>query len=279
MMEAYGLKKYNPATGVVQWMLGNPWPSLIWHTYDYYLYPAGTYFGMKKSMEPLHVMYSYKSNSVNIINSFLQKFSGLKIKAEIYNLDGAVKYNKSITANVDGDQSKWCFTIPAIDGLTGVYFLKLELKDAAGKIDDINWYWLSTKKDELDWKKSKWYYTPQSSFADFSTLKDMPSATLDVHHTTSKTETETKHKISITNTGKTVAFFVHVRTLKEKGGDDILPVIFQDNYISLAPGETRTIDCSYENRYAGDHTPYISISGWNLDTANSKTGDDSGFEK
>ena len=64
MMEAYGLKKYHTATGVVQWMLSNPWPSLIWHTYDYYLYPAGTYFGMKKSMEPLHVMYSYKTNRV-----------------------------------------------------------------------------------------------------------------------------------------------------------------------------------------------------------------------
>ena len=64
MMEAFGLNKYNTATGVVQWMGANPWPSLIWHTYDYYLYPAGTYFGMKKSMEPLHVMYSYKSHEV-----------------------------------------------------------------------------------------------------------------------------------------------------------------------------------------------------------------------
>ncbi|HEY4323565.1 MAG TPA: glycoside hydrolase family 2 protein [Mucilaginibacter sp.] len=279
MMEAYGLKKYNPATGVVQWMLGNPWPSLIWHTYDYYLYPAGTYFGMKKSMEPLHVMYSYKSNSVNIINSFLQKFSNLKIKAEIYNLDGAIKYSKSITTDVAGDKSKWCFTIPAIDGLSGTYFLKLELKDASGKIDDINWYWLSTKKDELNWKKSTWYYTPESAFADFSALQNIPATTLTVHHTTSKTETETKHKISITNTGKSVAFFVHIRALKGKGGDDVLPVIFEDNYISLAPGETRTIDCSYENRYAGDGTPYISISGVNIDTVNSKTGDGSGYEK
>ena len=74
MMEAYGLNKYNTATGVVQWMLSNPWPGLIWHTYDYYLYPAGTYFGMKKSMEPLHVMYSYQSNEVDIINSLLAKF-------------------------------------------------------------------------------------------------------------------------------------------------------------------------------------------------------------
>jgi exo-1,4-beta-D-glucosaminidase len=279
MMEAYGLKKYNYATGVVQWMLGNPWPSLIWHTYDYYLYPAGTYFGMKKSMEPLHVMYSYKSNDVNIINSLLEKFNGLKVKAIVYNLDGSLKYTKEVTTDVAGDGTKKCFALPQIDGLSGVYFLRLELKDAKGEVKSVNWYWLSAKKDELNWKKSKWYYTPQSAFTDFSSLQNMPVTTLNVQHVTSKTETATIHKITVTNTGKSVAFFVHLRALNEKDGTDVLPVIFEDNYLLLAPGESRTIDCSYENKYAGKETAYISVSGWNLDTANSKTGESAGFEK
>jgi exo-1,4-beta-D-glucosaminidase len=33
MFEAYGRNKYG-ATGVIQWMLNNAWPSLIWHLYD-----------------------------------------------------------------------------------------------------------------------------------------------------------------------------------------------------------------------------------------------------
>jgi exo-1,4-beta-D-glucosaminidase len=279
MMEAYGLKKYNSATGVVQWMLGNPWPSLIWHTYDYYLYPAGTYFGMKKSMEPLHVMYSYKSNSVNIINSLLQKFTGLKAKAEVYNIDGSLKFTKSVTTSVTEDGTRLCFALPQIAGLTGTYFLRLELKDADGKTQSINWYWLSGKRDELNWKKSTWYYTPESAFADFSDLQTMPATTLNVHHITSKNANSTTHKITVTNTGKSVAFFVHLRALKEKDGDDILPVIFEDNYLLLAPGESRTIDCSYENKYEGKGEPYISVSGWNLDTARSKIGENAGFEK
>jgi len=279
MMEAYGLKKYNAATGVVQWMLSNPWPSLIWHTYDYYLYPAGTYFGMKKSMEPLHVMYSYKSNSVNIINSFLKKFTGLKVTAEVYNLDGTLKFTKEFTTGVAVDGTKECFIIPQVEGLTSTYFLRLELKDADGKVQSINWYWLSAKKDELNWKKSTWFYTPESAFTDYTGLQTMSATTLSVHHITSKTEGSTTHKITITNTGKTVAFFVHLRALKEKDGDDILPVIFEDNYLLLAPGETRTIDCTYENRYAGDGTPYISVSGWNLDMGNSKIGEGARFEK
>src|SRR5262249_763249 len=43
MFEAYSRNRYT-STGVVQWMLNNAWPSLIWHLYDYYLEPAGGYF-------------------------------------------------------------------------------------------------------------------------------------------------------------------------------------------------------------------------------------------
>jgi exo-1,4-beta-D-glucosaminidase len=216
MMEGYGLKKYNNATGVVQWMLSNPWPSLIWHTYDYYLYPAGTYFGMKKSMEPLHVMYSYKSNSVNIINSLLQPFAGLQVKSTVYSLDGTVKYTKDSVTDVAADGTKQCFIIPQIDGLSDVYFVRLELKDAEGRTRSINWYWLSGKKDVLNWNKSTWYYTPQSAFTDYSALGNMAKTTLTLSHTSNKTEKEASHKITITNTGKTVAFFVHIRVLKKE---------------------------------------------------------------
>ena len=107
----------------------------------------------------------------------------------------------------------------------------------------------------------------------------MPSTTLNVNHTTTKKENETIHTVTITNTGKAVAFFVHVRALKEKNADDILPVIFSDNYISLAPGESRTIECSYENKDAGNGTPYILTTAWNLNTAGSKTSGNSGFDK
>jgi exo-1,4-beta-D-glucosaminidase len=279
MMEGYGLKKYSNATGVVQWMLSNPWPSLIWHTYDYYLYPAGTYFGIKKSLEPLHVMYSYKSNGVDIINSTLQSFTGLQVKATVYNLDGSLKYTKEATADVAEDGTKECFTFPQIDGLSAVYFVRLELKDAKGKVQSINWYWLSGKKDELNWKKSTWYYTPQSAFADYGALKNMPKTTLNIKQTSAKTGTGASHKITLTNTGKLVAFFVHVRALKEKGGEDILPVIFEDNYISLAPGETRIIECGYESKDAGKGEPYILVNGWNIDAAGSKTSDNIGIEK
>jgi exo-1,4-beta-D-glucosaminidase len=279
MMEAFGLNKYNTATGVIQWMLSNPWPSIIWHTYDYYLYPAGTYFGIKKSLEPLHVQYSYKSREIIVINSFLKKISGLKLKADVYNSAGALKYSHSINTDVGPDGIKRCFTIPEIDSLKNIYFLRLHLIDEEGKTVSVNWYWLSKKRDELNWKKSKWYYTPQSEFADFNDLKKLPPTKIMVSYTTNKKETNTVHKIIVINTGKSVAFFVHLRVLKGKGGDDILPVIFEDNYLLLAPGESRSIECSYENKDAAGTVPYILVSAWNLDIQNSAAGSNTGFAR
>ena len=279
MMEAYGLKKYQTATGVVQWMLSNPWPGIIWHTYDYYLYPAGTYFGMKKSMEPLHVMYSYKSNEVGIINSYLKKFTGLQIKATVYNIDGTVKYTKTVSADIDADASKMIFALPPITGLSPAYFVRLQLSDHKGDVKSINWYWLSQRAEVLNWKKSNWYTTPESVYADYSALQQIPKTALKLSHNQETTSGDsTMHMVTITNTGKSVAFFVHLRALKGKNGDDILPVIFSDNYISLAPGEKRVLTCTYSNKDAVNATPYFLTSAWNLDTAKSSGDRQGGFE-
>ena len=49
MFEAYTRNKYT-STGVIQWMLNNAWPSVIWHLYDYYLDAGGGYFGTKRGL-------------------------------------------------------------------------------------------------------------------------------------------------------------------------------------------------------------------------------------
>ena len=77
MFEAYGRNKYL-STGVIQWMLNNSWPSLIWHLYDYYLVPAGGYFGTKKALEPIHVQYDYDKHSVSVVNSTQADVNGLE---------------------------------------------------------------------------------------------------------------------------------------------------------------------------------------------------------
>ncbi len=70
MFEAYSGHRYT-STGVIQWMLNNAWPSLIWHLYDYYLVPGGGYYGAKKANEPLHIQYAYDQRAAVVVNSTL----------------------------------------------------------------------------------------------------------------------------------------------------------------------------------------------------------------
>ena len=93
MFEAYGGNRYT-STGVIQWMLNNAWPSMIWHLYDYYLMPGGGYFGTKKACEPIHVQYSYDDKSVVAVNTTYQPQRNLKLTAQVYDINLAEKFSK-----------------------------------------------------------------------------------------------------------------------------------------------------------------------------------------
>src|SRR5207245_957688 len=82
MFEGYARNKY-VSTGVIQWMLNNAWPSMIWHLYDYFLRPGGGYYGPKTACEPLHVQYSYDDRSVAVVNDLPQPLTGLKVTAAV----------------------------------------------------------------------------------------------------------------------------------------------------------------------------------------------------
>jgi exo-1,4-beta-D-glucosaminidase len=57
---------------------------------------------------------------------------------------------------------------------------------------------------------------------------------------------------------------VRLKVNKGKGGDEILPVIWQDNYVSLLPGEKREVTATYRARELGTAQPVVEVSGWNV---------------
>src|SRR5260370_7161684 len=125
MFEAYGRNKYT-STGVIQWMLNNAWPSLIWHLYDYYLVPAGGYFGTKKACEPVHVQYSYDDNSVGVVNGTYEALKGVKVSAKIYSIDAKEKASRDATLDLRADSSAQASDLPNPQPLTPTYFLTPE---------------------------------------------------------------------------------------------------------------------------------------------------------
>jgi exo-1,4-beta-D-glucosaminidase len=263
MFEAYGRNKYH-STGVLQEMMNNAWPSLIWALYDYYLNPAGGYFGTKKACEPLHVQYSYDDRSIVIVNSYYREFNGMKVTAKVYNLDLSEKFSKQVTLDVPPDSTERVFTIPEIAGLTPTYFVRLGLEDSGAKVVSRNFYWLSTDPDVLDWEKTAWYDTPAKSLADLTALTTLPEVRLRGSSRVEARGAEDLLRARIENPTHNLAFSVHLHVTKGRAGEDVLPIRWEDNYFELMPGETREVSATFRAKDLQERTPVVEVDGWNV---------------
>jgi exo-1,4-beta-D-glucosaminidase len=264
MYEAYSRNKYQ-ATGVIQWMLNNGWPSMIWHLYDYYLRPGGGYFGAKRALEPLHPIYGYDDHSIWVVSSQYENASNLKLTTKIYNLDMTEKFSQVNKLNVPADGTTKIFTLPDIPDLSPTYFVALRLENSAGKLVGSNFYWLSTKPETLDWTKTTWWVTPTESFADFTALAQLPRVRLMVSSRSERKDEEAITHVTVENPSNHLAFFVRLKVNKGANGAEILPVMWEDNYISLMPGEKREVTATYRASELGTASPAVEVSGWNVE--------------
>jgi len=264
MYEAYSRNKYQ-STGVIQWMLNNAWPSMIWHLYDYYLRPAGGYFGAKRAMEPLHPVYGYDDHSIWVVSSQYDDVKDLKLTTKIYNLDMTEKFSHQDSLDAPADSTVKILALPEVDGLSPVYFVALRLNDSTGKLVGSNFYWLSTKPETLDWAKSNWWMTPTDSYADYTALAQLPKLKLKVTSRTEGKGDDSITHVTIENPSKSLAFFVKLKVNKGAKGEEILPVVWEDNYISLLPGEKREVTATYRSGDLGTAKAATEVTGWNVE--------------
>jgi len=263
MFEGYSRNKY-VSTGVIQWMLNNPWPSMIWHLYDYYLNPSAAYFATKLACASVHVQYSYDDNSVYVVNSQYVPISNLKAAADVYDIKGNRLWNNSQSiASIDADTPMRLFTIPAISLPSTTYFVHLRLINSASNSISHNTYWLSTVPDVIRWSGSTWYNTPCSSYADLTQLQTLPKLTLSTTTQRSDAGGITTFTVSVTNPNNAIAFFIRLRATKGNGGDDILPILWDDNYITLFPLENRLVKATFSTSLLGGTSPELVVEVFN----------------
>ena len=265
MFEAFGRNKYE-ATGVIQWMLNNAWPSMIWHLYDYYLRPGGGYFGTKQACEPLHVQYSYDDGSVAVVNDRQEAVNGLSVTAKVLDLNLREQFSKTQTIDVPADGVTRAFIIPPQTGPPTTYFVRLTLTDSKSAQVSTNFYWLSTSQDELDWAGTKWYYTPTKRHADLTALSRLPATSLAVTTQPSTAEVEDARVVVVENTGSALAFQIHLKLIDAESGDELLPVFWDANYFELLPGEKRTIRVTYP-RQSTARPLTVEAEAWNVPRA------------
>jgi exo-1,4-beta-D-glucosaminidase len=260
MFEAYRRNKYS-STGVIQWMLNNAWPSIYWHLWDWYLRPAGGYFGAKKANEPVHVLYSYDDHTVAVANARRSAVKGARLRVRTFSVDGAVLSNRDTTIDIPADSSVRVLALPDPTGVNGAYFADLRLTSADGKALSTNFYWLTTRPDVLA-DTSTYYMTPVKQFADLTALKGMPAGSVKATTIFSRRDATSEARVTLKNPGTTLAFFVRLQVVGSDGSE-ALPVTWDDNYVTLLPSETRVISARWKARDIHG-TPRVVTSGWNV---------------
>jgi exo-1,4-beta-D-glucosaminidase len=266
MFEAYGRNKYSAATGVIAWMLNNAWPGLIWHLYDYYLRPGGAYFGAKKGNELVHVQYSYDDESVVVLNHSYAAVSGATVVATLYDVNAAQVFSQTAKMDVGPDSSlTTSISIPTSTQTAPVCFLDLELSDGAGNPLSSNFYWLTPHPDVMAAPdpSTQWYIEPIATYADFTALSSLPRVALSVTKSTQASGATSATSVTLRNESQAMAFFTRVQVLSS-GGTEILPVLWDDDYVSLPPGATKTVTATYATALAGAGAPTAKVSGYNV---------------
>jgi exo-1,4-beta-D-glucosaminidase len=199
-----------------------------------------------------------------VVNSVDLDFNNLKAKAGVWDLKLNKRFSQETLLDVPPDSSRKVLDIPDMQDLTTTYFVYLTLQDSGGKTVSTNLYWLSAKPDVLDEASTTWYYTPARSQADLTGLSQLLAVKLKAASKTEPKGDENSTCIKIANPGPNLAFFIRLKIKKGQGAEEVLPILWSDNYFSLMPGEERDVTAIYPRKELRGDTVVVQATGWNV---------------
>ena len=258
------------------WMLNNHWPSFFGHLYDYYLKPGGGYFGAKKALRPLSVVFDYYSTEdhnvakIRITNQTMLPETGLRVRVRIYDVHGLVRYDKEVDdQSVAAQGMSIALSMVRPVHVTPTYFVRCELFNASGQRLVDNVYWQSTTRDDFGdplHDDSDFVYS-QASWSTFHDLNSMPKVSLEIQGNVTAASDRQQFLLTLRNRSSSIAFFERASITAGKDGDEVLPIEYDDNYITVFPGETKRIAGSYNFKDLGGRKPWIKVEGYTSITA------------
>jgi len=263
MFEAFVRNRYS-STGVIHWMLNNSWPSLIWHLYSYYLIGNASYYAVKKALEPLHIQYCYDDDSVIVINRTGVAHDNLKAEAKLYDerFNQLEPFTQKIS--IGGDANAKAFRIDKEKYGVEILFLNLVLRDATGTEVSRNFYWLPRGKDILDYPKTEFYHTPIKEFVDLKSMQQIEKVELSFDYTLKTKGSWTELSIHISNPTDKAAILARIRMLDSSTLEELSPVYYSENFVSLAPGEKIGVTAKIETRLIPLGGVKVALDGFNV---------------
>ena len=234
---------------VMYWMLNSQWPSFYGNLIDYYLSPGGAYFGAKKGLLPLSIVFdAYATGdrskaNVMVFNQTQADVQSLRARVRVYDLNGKVEDDRSVAdIKVASNSSTQIMTLPRYPGSSPVFFVRCQLLDRTGKLIVDNTYWQSQTDDDMGNASNDDALRPkQAKWADMTALNTMPKVNLEVSADKATPQGEELVEIRLHNPTSNIAFFERASISTTRDGNEILPIEYDDNYVTVYPGETVTL--------------------------------------
>ena len=261
MFEAFAVNR-PAATGVIQWMFNSAWPEMFWQLYDWYLMPNGAFYGARIACRPVHLIYHYGDSGIYAVSDRFEALSGLAAEIRVYDYDsGEIFYDLARFDLLPAGSTR----IAQLSGLqpqSTVYFVDLTLKSEQDSVLERSLYWLSTQKDEPDFDNSTWFYTPNSGYADLTPLRDLPPADVKLAARLDRSGPEWQVRVDLDNDSQRLAFFYEMTVVDSRSGQPLVPIFWDDNCISLRPGEQRSLSARFRAPVADAAPPQLRWSSY-----------------
>jgi hypothetical protein len=247
MFEGRNASMFQPNTGVMTWMSNPAQPSFVWQLYHYDLEPNASLFAVKLASEKVHIQLNEATGYIQIVNNQPYLLDAASAHISIYNLNGTLAYVHEAKVRVDPSSVATLDPIEIPHTLSSVYFVRLELDDSSGRTLSRNFYWQASPMQ-------------QDMFLD---MNGMPVVEIQATPLRQDNAGTTRIEVELSNPAKGVALMIHMQ-LRRRQGQRILPVFYSDNYISLVPGERRTIAIEAATQQLGHQDAVVVIDGWNV---------------
>jgi hypothetical protein len=250
MYEGRNAQLFHSTTAVITWMSAPAQPSFVWQLYHYDLEPNASLFGVRSAGEMLHIQFNQANGEVQVINNTPDPLTNAVAHETIYNLDGSIaaQHEAHFTAAPDLATIVGPVDFPA--NVSNVNFLKLDLHDSSGKLLSTNLYWRANT-DHPD---------------DLTDLNKLPAVTLQSELDRHDQDGRCRITVTLRNPSHDIALMAHVQ-LRRKSGERVLPVYYDANYVSLAPGESRIINMDADLKDLHGEDALVVLDGWNSSVA------------
>jgi mannosylglycoprotein endo-beta-mannosidase len=248
MYEGRNAQMFKATTGVITWMSHPAQPSFVWQLYHYDLEPNAALYAVKKAAETVHVQLNESNGGIEVINNKPETLTGLKVNLTIFESDSKVSSeNTYVVKQIPGSSAVKVAQIEPNARISPLYFVKLDLIGSDGQLISTNFYWQNVAQD------------------DFAGLMKLRRTTIEAEASAQVNGENTVLTVTLHNSADSLALMTHLQLHQKQSGKRVLPVFYSDNYLSLVPGESRTVTIEAATKDLEKDQPMVLVDGFNVD--------------